>query len=373
MTEVAEKPATKRKPFITFTPGRRADTNTIARSLRSLSLQLSLSTSEQTALLTIGEQYRKYDIGHKFIKASNDMVANGTTLSEALASIDMIPLISRQLIASSQNTSQLYANIKSASEMVADSKSVKKRVWGALIPSIFNVAVTLAFMFVAVNFIVPKMIEVFGNFQAETPATTYVLLAVAEVVKWTVATVFIVTLVFMLWWTAFGRRSERFRTIMDKVLIRVPYIGEVLMYSSTGRLFNGLALNLKAGMSETEALKNSASGCGNDAIRSVCMKHTKAMVNEGASFKHFVDSKFFPPGARQLVLASSTSYQAVELFEEFAPSYQNESRLMLETFSETLRPSVNFITQLLLGITIVMVVFPMFQIYPALLDVDSGL
>ncbi|MGP5014505.1 type II secretion system F family protein [Glutamicibacter ardleyensis] len=373
MTAVADKQTTKRKPLITFTMTRKADPETIARCLRALSLQLSMSTSEQTALSTIGEQYRKFDIGRKLTKASNDMVANGTTLSEVLSEVDVIPLISRKLIASSQSTSQLYANIKSASEMVSDAKTVKKRIVSALIPSLFNVGVTLAFMFFAVNVIVPKMITVFSNFHAETPTTTFVLLSVAESLKWVVATIFVASLVFMLWWTAFGRRSERFRTIMDRVLIKVPYIGEILVFSSTSRLFKNLALNLNAGMSETEALKSSASGCGNDALRDVCVKHTKAMFEMGAPFKGFVDSKLFPVSARQLVLASTTSYQAIELFEGLSPEFHQESKMMMDSFSKTLEPVVGIVTQLLLGVTILMVMFPMFQIYPALLNMNNGL
>ncbi|MGP4994567.1 type II secretion system F family protein [Glutamicibacter ardleyensis] len=371
MTATVEEPKTKRKPLITFTRGKRADPDTLARSLRALSLQLSLSTSEHSALRSVGEDFKKYDIGHKYIKASDDMFQNGITLTDALAGIETLPLISRKLIASSQTSSQLYGNIRSASNMVSDAKGVKKRIVSALIPSAFNLAMTLAFLFVAVNFIIPKMIEAFSNFHAETPATTIALLAIAGVLKWVVIAITAGSLLFALWWTAFGRRSERFRTIMDRVLIRVPFIGEILMYSAVSRLFSNLALNLRAGLSEIEALESSASGCGNDAIRAVCTKHTKVMLSEGALFKGFVDSKVFPLSARQLVLASATSHQAIELFEGYAPEYQEESRRMMDSFSKTLEPTVGAFTQIAMGVIILMVMFPIFSIYPAILNIGG--
>lgn len=371
MTLTADQPAKTRKPLITFTRGKRADADTIARSLRALSLHLSMSTSEQIALRTIGEQFKKFDIGHKYIKASIQMEEQGSTLAEALTSIETLPLQSRKLIGSSQSSAQLYGNIEAASRMVSDAKSVKKKLVAALIPSVFNIAMTVLFVSFAVIFIIPKMVDVFGNFSAETPATTLALLAIAEASKWIILIVLVVILVFSLWWAAFGRRSERFRTLMDRFLIKVPYVGEILMLASTSRLFNNLALNLRAGMPETEALESAASGCGNDAIRSVCMKHSKSMIADGALFKDFADSKVFPVSARQMVLASATSYQAIELFEGYAPEYDKESKLMMESFSKTLEPTVGTFTQILLGITILMVMFPMFSIYPSLLEVGN--
>lgn len=371
MTLTADNPTKTRKPLITFTRGKRADADTIARSLRALSLHLSMSTSEHVALRTIGEQFKKFDIGHKYMKASTQMEERGITLAEALVSIDTLPLQSRKLIGSSQSSSQLYGNIAAASRMVSDAKGVKKQLISALIPSAFNLAMVIAFVAFAVAFVIPKMIEVFGNFEAETPATTLVLLAIAGTAKWVIIIALAVALVFTLWWVAFGRRSERFRTLMDRVLIKVPYVGEILIYASTSRLFHNLAVNLRAGMPETEALESSASGCGNDAIRAVCMKHAKAMIHDGEVFKNFAESKVFPVSARQMILASATSYQAIELFEGFAPEYDKESKLMMDSFSKTLEPTVGAFTQIILGITILMVMFPMFSIYPALLQIGK--
>lgn len=358
----------KKAPKFVLYKGKASKPATIARAIRSLCMVLEVGESESRALEIAGQQFHKYEIGRAFEHAAEVMRNEGATFKQALLAEEVIPRVARQLIEAAPTSQALYRNLKQAAILVTESTSVKKKLVLALIQPGFMFALATGLLFFAVAFIIPGFVDMFAQLGTETPQMTIVLLEVANIAKWVVGGLIALILALVAFWFLYGRRSERVRIVVDKMLMRTPGIGTILQLAATSRLFQLLAANLSTGIQETESLKAAAQGCGNAALKAHCENHAERMMTEGVPLKGFADSRLLPVDGQKILGAAPSIQQEIGVMEELAPEYRNEANLQLETLTQTLEPMVNYLVYGLTGLLIVAIMLPMYAIYPALMD-----
>lgn len=361
-----------KKPFFVWNKGKKSKPELVAQAMRSLAMLLRIGEGEATSLEIIGEQFKKYEVGKAFIDASDLMNTRGATFKQALMEQDVLPRVAKQMIDAATNSSQLHENISKAARLVGESVSVRKKIMNQLIQPAFMLGLAMVFMFIAVFFIIPGFDSIFSQLGAETPMMTVVLLQVADVLKWVISGAILVVVLGAAYWLLIGRRSPRVRAAVDRFMLKVPAVGPILQLSATGRMFDLLATSLESGQDEAEALRSAVRGCGNDAIREHGEDHAVAMINGEVNLKQVMDSKLFPYAASRMVLSSPTVIQQIQIMRELSAEYDQETKVQLDKLSKTLEPTVNYLVYGLVGVLVVIVILPMYSIYPAMMDMGGG-
>ncbi|QOT19451.1 type II secretion system F family protein [Paenarthrobacter sp. YJN-5] len=362
-----KKPAT----FVWY-KGKKSKPATIARSLRALTMVLRVGESEARALEIVGEQYHKFEIGRAYENAAKTMREDGAGFKQALMAEEVLPRTVRELIEASHTSTALQKNLQVAATLVGESQNVKKKLLMNLIQPGFMLAMCIGLLFVAVTLIIPGFVATFASLGAETPPMTLVILQVAEITKWVLGSLIALVLMFMGYWVTLGRRSEKFKIMMDTISIRVFAIGPIVQLAATSRLFQLLSANLDTGIGEPESLKSAANGCGNEALKHHCITHSDKMLSDGVPLKDFIKTKLVPSDARNLLSSAPSIRQEIEIMNELAPEYRNEANVQLETLSKTLDPIINYMVYGVAGLLIIAIVLPMYAIYPALMKMGGG-
>lgn len=361
------KPAT----FVWY-KGKKSKPETIARSLRALTMVLRVGESEARALEIVGEQYHKFEIGRAYENAAKTMREDGAGFKQALMAEEVLPRTVRELIEASHTSTALQKNLQVAATLVGESQSVKKKLLMNLIQPGFMLAMCIGLLFVAVTLIIPGFVATFASLGAGTPPMTLVILQVAEITKWVLGGLIALVLMFMGYWVTLGRRSEKFKIMMDTISIRVFAIGPIVQLAATSRLFQLLSANLDTGIGEPESLKSAANGCGNEALKHHCITHSDKMLSDGVPLKDFIKTKLVPSDARNLLSSAPSIRQEIEIMNELAPEYRNEANVQLEALSKTLDPIINYMVYGVAGLLIIAIVLPMYAIYPALMKMGGG-
>lgn len=360
-------PLKKAAAFVWY-KGKKSKPETIARSLRALTMVLRVGESEARALEIVGEQYRKFEIGRAYEHAAKTMREDGAGFKQALMAEEVLPRTVRELIEASHTSTALMKNLQVAATLVGESQNVKKKLLMNLIQPGFMMAMCIGLLFVAVSLIIPGFVATFASLGAETPPMTLVILEVAEITKWVLGSLIGLVLIFMGYWVTLGRKSERFKIMMDTISIRIFAIGPIVQLAATSRLFQLLSANLDTGIGEPESLKSAANGCGNEALKHHCVTHSEKMLTDGLPLKDFIKTKLVPSDARNLLGSAPSIRQEIEIMNELAPEYRNEANVQLETLSKTLDPIINYMVYGVAGLLIIAIVLPMYAIYPALMD-----
>jgi type IV pilus assembly protein PilC len=363
-------PLKKAATFVWY-KGKKSKPETIARSLRALTMVLRVGESEARALEIVGEQYHKFEIGRAYENAAKTMREDGAGFKQALMAEEVLPRTVRELIEASHTSTALQKNLQVAATLVGESQNVKKKLLMNLIQPGFMMAMCIGLLFVAVTMIIPGFVATFASLGTETPPMTLVILQVAEITKWVLGSIIAVVLLFIGYWVTFGRRSERFKIMMDTVSIRIFAIGPIVQLAATSRLFQLLSANLDTGIGEPESLKSAANGCGNEALKHHCTTHAEKMLSDGVPLKDFIKTKLVPSDARNLLGSAPSIRQEIEIMNELAPEYRNEANVQLETLSKTLDPIINYMVYGVAGLLIIAIVLPMYAIYPALMKMGQ--
>lgn len=356
----------KKAPTFVWYKGRKSKPSTIAQSIRSIVMNLRVGTPEIRALEIVGNQYAKYEIGKAYLHAAKVMAEEGAGFRQALIAEEIIPRTVKELIAASTTSAALQENLTQAAVLVGHSQQVKRQLMVAMISPVFTMALCVAALFVSAAYILPGMVDMFGQLNAETPKMTLVLLEVAEVVKYVIGVLMVVLGGFGLYWVTAGRTSDRFKSLIDSAAIRIPHVGPIIQLSTVSRLFHLLATNLQAGMSEPDALRSAASGCGNEAVKFHCLRHAERMLAEGVPMKDFVNTRLIPEDASNMIGSAPSIRQEIDTMLEISPEYRKEADIRLEGLSEAMAPIVSLIVYIAASALVVALVFPMYAMYPAM-------
>lgn len=362
----------EKAPMFVLYKGRKSKPEKIARAIRALTMVLKVGESETRALEIVGEQFSKYEIGKAFTHAAKRMRENGASFKQALMAEEVLPRTVRELVEASQTSQAMQKNLRVAATLIGESQNVKKKLLMNLIQPGFMLALCIVLLFVAVTVIIPNLISSFSMLGTKTPAMTLMVLQAAEITKWVLGAGFVLGFLFAGYWVTMGRKSQKFRVLMDTIALRVWAVGPIVQLSATSRLFQLLSANLTTGIGEPDALRSAANGCGNEAVKYHCVRHAERMIEEGLPLKGFVESSLIPGDARNMLSSAPSVRQEIEIMNELAPEYRAEANVQLETLSKTLDPLVNYLVYGIAGILIIAIVLPMYSMYPDLMNITGS-
>ncbi|MFL9808083.1 MAG: type II secretion system F family protein [Pseudomonas sp.] len=210
--------------------------------------------------------------------------------------------------------------------------------------------------------VVPQFQEVFANFGAELPAFTLMVIGLSEALQewW-----FVVLAGFIAGAFAFKeahKRSEKFRNWFDRLLLKVPVVGDILYKSSVARFARTLSTTFAAGVPLVDALDSVAGATGNVVFRSATMK-VKNDVSTGMQLNFSMRTTgTFPTMAVQMTAIGEESGSLDEMLAKVATFYEDEVDNMVDSLTSLMEPMIMAVLGVLVGGLIIAMYLPIFQL-----------
>lgn len=361
----------KDAPVFVWYKGRRSSPQVIAQSIRSLVMNLAIGTPERRVLEIVGRQYRKYEIGKAYLHAANVMATEGAGFKQALIAEEAFPRTARELLSASTTAQAVQENLKQAAKIISQGQSVKRRLAITMITPASTLVLCIVALFISATWIIPDIVAMFVQLNTETPPLTLGLLKAAEITKMVLGTLLTAGCGFGLYWMVAGRKSDLFKAIIDGTIIRIPHLGAIVQLTAVSRLFHLLATSLSAGISEPDALRSAASGCGNEAVKFHCLRHAEKMLYDGAPMKDFVNHRLIPEDATNQLTSAPSITQEIETMREISEEYREEANIRLDAFSETITPIVSVPIYLVAAALVCSLLIPLWEMLPALTELGD--
>jgi type IV pilus assembly protein PilC len=209
-------------------------------------------------------------------------VQSGTMLSEALARHPKIwDKLYTNLVKAGETAGALETILRRLAEFREKAQRLKKKVIGALIYPIAVLTIAIAILTFIMVVIVPKFEEIFTEMGIDLPAMTQFLIDFSRFVGsfWWVIVLGIIAIVVG---TAIFRRTEKGGAIVDRVLLRVPVLGNVVRKSSVARFTRTLGTLVTSGVGFLDALDITKSATPNIVVRNA-IQEVRDSVKEGES------------------------------------------------------------------------------------------
>src|SRR5580765_8364307 len=213
------------------------------------------------------------------IRNVRDEVKSGSLLSDAFAKQGVFPPIYVTSVLAGERSGSLAEVIERFVTYQKLALSVRKKLLVSLMyPALLIVLVTCLIVFL-ITYVVPNFAELYNSMQAQLPTPTLILIAIGTTARGYVLFGFGILVVAAIALRAWGK-TPRGKEAFDRVLLKVPILGEVWLKYQVAQFSRVLSTLLIGSVPLMQALDTSVDSLGTQLLQKVLQKATK-LVREG--------------------------------------------------------------------------------------------
>ncbi|CAA9889874.1 Type 4 fimbrial assembly protein PilC [Candidatus Methylobacter favarea] len=289
-------------------------------------------------------------------------IEGGDTLAEAL---NKRPLYFDELFCNLVEAGEQAGVLETLLDKIATYKekteSMKKKIKKALTYPIAVVVVAFIVTAILLIFVVPVFEDLFKSFGADLPAFTRMVIDMSEWMQkfWWI----IIGIVFGIVYTFgyFKKRSRQFNHFLDKTLLKIPVVGQIINKSAIARFARTLSTMSAAGVPLVEALQSVAGACGNIIYADAVLKMREEVATGQRLQFAMSQANLFPHMVQQMVAIGEESGSMDAMLAKVADFYEEEVDNLIDNLSSLMEPIIMVILGILVGGLIVAMYLPIFK------------
>ena len=333
----------------------------LSLTTRQLATLVKSALPLEEALLAVSQQTDKPRT-RNILLGVRAKVMEGHTLADSLAEYPTsFPELYRATIAASEQSGHLDAVLERLADYTENRQELRSRTMGALLYPVMLFVVCVAIVFFLLVSVVPKVVEVFRNSEAELPILTQMLIAGSDFMR---AWGWLVFLLIGLGLWLFSRwlRYESNRRRWHDFLLRLPLVGKIVRGSNTARFARTLSTLTASTVPVLDALRISG-----EVVTNLPMKGAVAdaavRVREGAPIgRSLGQSRLFPPMMIHLISSGETSGELDTMLERAAHHQERELDALLQALVGLLGPLMILVMGGLVLVIVLAMLLPIFEL-----------
>jgi type IV pilus assembly protein PilC len=268
-------------------------------------------------------------------------VETGSSLSQAFREYPAhFDALYCNLVAAGESAGMLDAILDRLASYKEKILAIKGKIKSALFYPISVIVVAIIVIWVIMVFVIPSFKDVFRNFGAELPLPTLVVIQISD---------FFVSY----WWLIFliiagtvvgvgvaYRRSEAMRYTVDRVLLKVPVVGQIVEKATIARWTRTLQTMFAAGVPLVESL-DAVGGAAGNMVYAQATKRIQTEVSTGQSLTSAMsNTRLFPSMVLQMTQIGEESGSLDNMLGKVADFYEREVDDAVAALSSLLEPVI---------------------------------
>jgi type IV pilus assembly protein PilC len=240
-------------------------------------------------------------------------------------------------------------------------QAIKSKIKSALTYPISIIVVAFVIVAIIMIFVIPAFKDLFSSFGADLPLPTLIVMAISE---------FFVTW----WWAIFGsigggiwfffytwKRSEKMQSTMDRLMLKLPIVGEIIRKATIARFARTLSTMFSAGVPLVEALDSVAGAAGN-RVYFDATKRIQSEISTGTSLTVAMqNSNVFPNMVLQMTAIGEESGALDSMLSKVADFFEGEVDDAVASMSSLMEPVIMVFLGTIIGGLVVAMYLPIFK------------
>lgn len=326
-------------------------------------IHAGLSLIEGLHVLTKETQHKKFSI---VIKQVTSYVEKGNQLSEALKHFPKVfPDLQTTMIASGEIAGKLEDALDQVVVQMKKNHALTSSIKGAMIyPAVVLSAIGIIAILM-VTLVLPKMISLFDEFDAELPLATRILIALTNFLSKPLNLTLILgsLAAFVFLFITLLKKNIAFKHLIHTLILRLPIVGPIVKKINLARFSITLSSLLKSTIPIVEALRISSQICKNVLYQDALRQATETLARgEQLSDILSKQSRLFPPMVTEMIMVGEKTGEMDHLLEELSGFYSDEVDKIMKNFAVIIEPVVIILLGLGVAGVAVAVIMPMYAL-----------
>ena len=304
---------------------------------------------------------QRHAVFRRSLTSIRDKVKTGVALSEAFRGEGTLypPMLSASLVAG-ERTGSLEEVLRRFVQYMRLNLNLKRKAISAAIYPALLVAMMCGLMAVAVIKVIPEFEKFFADLDIEMPFLTRALMGFSQVIRGQLGLILLVlgagTAGFIAW-----RRRESSGITIDRLFLKLPYLGRLMRIYATSQLARTLSSLLAGGLPLVNAMEVSASSIGNRAM-AAAVGQAVPHIREGKSLTHALETTgMLENVALEMVKVGEQTGALGDMLNAIAEFYEEELDVAISSVLSLVEPIMLICMAVVVAVMLLAFYLPLFE------------
>ena len=289
--------------------------------------------------------------------------AEGAPLTSALAKFPAVfDDLYVSLVGVGEQSGALEAMLERIATYQERTQSTRRKLAKAMtypIVVVVSAAIVAALLLIHV---VPQFETVFAGVGADLPGFTRLVIGISDALRAQWPVLLAVGTVVVLGCATAQRRSQRFRNLRDRWIIKSPIAGDVVVKASVARFARTLATSVAAGMPLVEALLAVVGTTGNVVYARAIRRLSDEVAAGQPLAASMRDCRVFPDMIVQMVAIGEESGSLDDMLARSATHFEAQLDAAVDNLTTLIEPLLMAVLGVVVGGLVVAMYLPVFQL-----------
>ena len=345
-----------------FRSGGKILSEDIAVFSRQLATMMAAGIPMVQAFEIVGNGHEKPAM-QKLILDIKTNIEGGSTLHESLAKF---PLYFDDLFVNLVEAGEQAGALETLLDKIATYKekteALKKKIKKALFYPTAVLFVAIIVTVILLIFVIPQFESLFKGFGADLPAFTQLVVNMSRFMQnqgW----LLLILVGAGVWaFMYFKKRSRNMRRFLDRMLLKFPVIGPIMVKAAIARFSRTLSTMFAAGVPLVEAMQSVAGATGNIVYEEATLRMKDEVATGQRLQRAMENTGLFPNMVVQMIAVGEESGALDTMSSKVADFYESEVDGAVDNMSSLLEPLIMAILGVLVGGMVIAMYLPIFKL-----------
>jgi type IV pilus assembly protein PilC len=338
----------------------------IAVFARQLATMMAAGIPMVQACEIIGNGHEKPAM-QKLVLDIKGTIEGGSTLHESLAKHPLyFDDLFVNLVEAGEHAGALETLLDKIATYKEKTEALKKKIKKALFYPAAVLVVAIIVSCILLIFVIPQFEALFKGFGADLPAFTQMVVAMSKFMQHQGWMLLIVAGGGIYAFMYFHKRSRNMRRALDRMMLKMPVIGPILVKAAIARFSRTLSTMFAAGVPLVEAMQSVAGATGNIVYEEATLRMKDEVATGQRLQRAMENTGLFPNMVVQMIAVGEESGSLDTMSAKVAEFYEAEVDNAVDAMSALLEPMIMAILGVLVGGMVIAMYLPIFKLGQAI-------
>lgn len=328
---------------------------------RQLAIMLNAGLTLVDCFSILEKQVTKETMVVVIQNIQKDVLA-GSTFSATLQKYpEHFPNLYIALVKSGEASGKLSEILLRLADNLEKQREFQSKIKSALTYPIIVFLGMIGIMFVMITFVIPKLLNLYKDFNIELPVTTQILIVVSSFLSqfWPLV---ILAVILAVNFTQRYLKTDAGKLVLDTVLLKLPVFGKIVSISSLVDATRTLSILIGSGVSILDTLNIIIETTGNTLYRNAFRNILKS-VEKGVSLGNaFNNENMFPPILVQMITVGEMTGKLDDTMMRISHYFDLESEVAVKTITTLIEPLILIVLGVGVGFLVMSVITPIYNL-----------
>ena len=292
-------------------------------------------------------------------------INSGDSFSKSLMNRgEAFPSILINMVKTSEMTGSLSESLDDMAVYFGDIEETRRQMISILTyPTIIFTFAVAVVMFIMV-YVIPKFVDIYTTMETtKIPHFTKTVIGMSNFFQNNLITILLIIIIILSTFILLYRKVKGFRMFFQKIGMRLPFIGNIMIYNEVTIFSKTFATLLRHDVFITDTMQI-LNELTNNEIYHEMINETIENIKKGDEISiAFKDHWAFPLPAYEMIVTGEKTGKLADMMEQVSVYYSSLHRSAILRLKSLIEPIIIVLLAFMVGSIILSVIIPMFSMY----------